>query len=46
MGALEAHLQTLNGEKTFNEEKLKNDVAKGREMINELSEKLSQTKIL
>ncbi|HEY6977902.1 MAG TPA: glycoside hydrolase domain-containing protein [Chitinophagaceae bacterium] len=40
MKAFAAHLQTLNDEKSFNEEKLKNDVAKGREMIDELSEKL------
>jgi len=44
MTAFNAHLETLNDEKTFNEEKLKNDVAKGKEMMNELSEKLSQTK--
>src|SRR4029079_3015709 len=40
IAAFDAQLQTLNDEKTFNEEKLKNDVAKGKEMINELSEKL------
>ena len=44
METFDAHLQTLNDEKTFNEEKLKSDVQKGREMINELSEKLFQTK--
>ena len=41
VAALDAHLQTLNDEKTFNEEKLKGDIVKGRAMINELSEKLS-----
>lgn len=41
VAALDAHLQTLNDEKIFNEEKLKSDIAKGRAMINELSEKLS-----
>jgi hypothetical protein len=40
MSALNAHLQTLNDEKTFNEEKLKSDVEKGRQMIDELSDKL------
>ena len=38
--ALNAHLQTLNDEKTFNEEKLKSDVEKGRKMLDELSDKL------
>lgn len=38
---LDAHLQTLNDEKTFNEEKLKRDVLKGGAIINELSGKLS-----
>lgn len=38
--ALEAHLQTINGEKDFNEEKLKKDIERGKELINELSEKL------
>jgi hypothetical protein len=42
--ALDAHLQTLNNEKEFNEEKLKEDISRGRKMIDELSEKLSQTK--
>jgi hypothetical protein len=40
VAALNAHLQTLNDEKTFNEEKLKSDVEKGRQMIDELSDKL------
>lgn len=38
---LNTHLETLNDEKTFNEDKLKNDIAKGKELINELSEKLA-----
>ena len=42
MAALDAHLQTLNDEKTFNEDKLKSDIAKGKEMMNELSEKLAE----
>ena len=42
MSAFNVHLQTLNTEKTFNEEKLKSDVEKGREMINELSDKLAK----
>jgi hypothetical protein len=41
MTAFDAQLQTLNEEKTFNEEKLKADVEKGKKMIDELSEKLS-----
>jgi len=40
VAALNAHLQTLNDEKTFNEEKLKSDVEDGRQMIDELSDKL------
>lgn len=42
LAALDAHLQTLNDEKTFNEDKLKNDILKGKELINELSEKLQK----
>lgn len=45
MDQLDAHLQTLNDEKTFDEEKLKSDVQKGREMINELSDKLAKRNI-
>jgi len=41
IASLDAHLQTLNDEKTFNEQKLKADVSKGREMLNQLSERLS-----
>jgi hypothetical protein len=37
---LDAHLNTLNGETEFNEEKLKNDVKKGKDLINQLSEKI------
>jgi hypothetical protein len=33
-------LQTFTSEKDFKEEKLKTDLQKGREMIDELSEKL------
>jgi hypothetical protein len=40
--AFNEHLQTFNDEKIFNEEKLKDDILKGREMINRLSEKLSK----
>lgn len=41
MSQLNAVLAAINDEKTFNEEKLKNDVTKGREIINALSEKLT-----
>ncbi len=40
MSAFDAHLQTLNSEKEFKEDKLKEDVEKGRKMIEELSGKL------
>lgn len=40
LAVLDAHLQTLNDEKTFNEDKLKMDIEKGKKIINELSEKL------
>ena len=40
MSALEAHLETLNAEKEFGEDKLKADIEKGRKLIDELSEKL------
>jgi Domain of unknown function (DUF4091)/Family of unknown function (DUF6067) len=42
MKSFEVHLQTLNNEKDFNEDKLKADVFKGREMLNELSLKLGK----
>jgi hypothetical protein len=44
MKTLDEHLKTLNDEKTFNEEKLKADVSKGKELINALSDKLSPAK--
>jgi len=40
MKEFDAQLQTLNTEKTFNEEKLKADVDKGIQMIEALSDKL------
>ncbi len=40
MQQLQQHLQTFTSEKDFKEEKLKTDLQKGREMIDELSEKL------
>jgi hypothetical protein len=40
MAALNAHLETLNAEKEFNEEKLKTDIESGKKLIDELSEKL------
>jgi glycosyl hydrolase family 123 len=40
IAALNAHLETLNEEKEFNEEKLKTDIEAGRQLIDELSEKL------
>ena len=42
IAALNAHLETLNEEKEFNEEKLKTDIEAGRKLIDELSEKLSK----
>lgn len=42
--AFDAHLQAFNDEKTFDEKKLKNDVTKGLKIINELSEKMAQSK--
>jgi len=42
--ALTIHLQSFNTEKEFNEEKLKDDIKKGKEMINELSERRSVKK--
>jgi hypothetical protein len=42
IAGLDAHLQTLNEEKEFKEEKLKSDIEKGRKMIDELSEKLAK----
>jgi hypothetical protein len=44
MKEFDEHLQAFNDEKTFNEEKLKADITRGRELIDELSEKLSQPK--
>jgi len=38
--ALNAHLETLNAEKEFKEEKLKKDIETGRKLIDELSDKL------
>jgi hypothetical protein len=40
MAALNEHLETLNAEKEFNEEKLKTDIESGKKLIDELSEKL------
>jgi len=40
IAALNAHLETLNEEKEFNEEKLKADIETGKKLIDELSEKL------
>jgi len=37
---LDDHLKNFINEKHFNEKELKNEVDKGRELINELSEKL------
>ena len=42
MVAFEARLQTLNAEKDFKEDKLKEDVQQGRKMIEELSQMLSK----
>ena len=40
MQRLQLHLQTLTSEKEFKEEKLQSDLQKGKEMIEELSEKM------
>ena len=40
MQRLQLHLQTLTSEKGFKEEKLQSDLQKGKEMIEELSEKM------
>lgn len=42
MSALDQHLSTLNEEHVFNEDKLKSDIAKGRQLIDELSERVSK----
>jgi hypothetical protein len=41
LSQLNAHLETLNTDKSLDEDKLKNDIAKGKELINALSEKLA-----
>ncbi|HYJ62584.1 MAG TPA: glycoside hydrolase domain-containing protein, partial [Parafilimonas sp.] len=41
LSELNAHLQTLNNEKDLSEDNLKNDISKGKQLINELSEKLA-----
>jgi hypothetical protein len=41
LSAFNAYLQTFNTEKEFNEDKLKEGINKGRKMIDELSDKLS-----
>lgn len=41
MSALDRHLQSLNAEKEFHEEKLKADIDTGMKLIDELSDKLS-----
>jgi len=40
LSALDEHLKKFINEKNFNEEQLKNEVDNGRELLNELSEKL------
>lgn len=42
MSALDAHLKTFNNEKTFDEEKLKNDIATGKQLIDEISGQLNE----
>ncbi len=44
LSELNVHLNTLNTNKSLNEDKLKNDVTKGRELINQLSDKLASSK--
>jgi hypothetical protein len=39
---LDQHLSTLNDEHTFNEDKLKSDIARGRQLIDEISERVSK----
>jgi len=41
LAELDAHLQTLNGETEFNEDKLKNDVKKGRQLVDQISDLLT-----
>jgi len=40
ISAFNTYLQTLNDEKDFKEEKIKDDIEKGRKMIDQLSEML------
>jgi len=42
LAALNAHLQTLNIEKTYNEAQLKDEITKGEKLIDELSERLGK----
>jgi hypothetical protein len=42
LATLDAHLQTFNAEKSVNDEQLTNDIAKGREMIDESSDLLTK----
>ena len=41
LSQLNAHLAALNTDKSLDVDKLKNDVAKGKELVNELSDKLA-----
>jgi hypothetical protein len=40
MKRLEQHLQTFNAEKTFEEQKLRNDLKEGQQLVDQLSERL------
>lgn len=42
LAALDAHLQTLNEKRTFEEDKLREDIVTGKKMIDELSEGLGK----
>lgn len=42
MAAFNTHLQTLNDEKDYKEDKLISDIEKGRKMMDQLSEMLAK----
>jgi hypothetical protein len=46
MQELEAHLKTLTGERDFKEEKLANDIVKGKKLIEDISDRFVPSKML
>ena len=46
LAALDAHLQTLNKENTFKEAELKEEIAKGKELMDNLSEALGKRQVV